>query len=80
MAGWCVWLAAQTQWRYASTPRGAIPTGLDYTALVALLRAYGYRHAAAPDRPALQTILDDVRACESAALSEFTRARERAGA
>lgn len=65
VATWALWCGVQTQWRVGVA--GA--TGLDYTAVLALLR-----HRV-QGRAAQQQAFDDISAMESVALDEWAAAK-----
>lgn len=63
---WLVWLALQTQWRYAGM--GGAPIGLDYAGVTAWLQAHGYGHGRARN---LRETLGYISAMERAALTAY---------
>lgn len=66
VAVWAVWVALQTQWRYAGM--GGAPTGLDYAGVTAWLQAHGYGFGRARN---LRETLGHIGAMERAALSAY---------
>lgn len=67
---WRLFMSLSTQWTHVSTGMGApIPTGLHYPSLYPLLD----RECPAPDD--WRQTLQDVQACEDAALSEMRKKR-----
>lgn len=65
---WQFWIAIQTQWRHSM--KGI--TGLDYAGVIALLNEF------IDPGDERRSIFAGIRACEIAALSEFSEQRERA--
>lgn len=66
---WYVWLAVQTQWRYAGMD--GVPTGLDYAGVRAALVLQRTPRATRPEWFAL------LQHMEAATLDEWARKRER---
>jgi len=74
LPAWVAFMSVQTQWRYVSGGFGPpARVGLDYAGVCAYLQAQGHRAKARRGRPALGTLLDDLRACESVAIDEWAR-------
>lgn len=74
LPAWAAFMSVQTQWRYVAGGMGPVmATGLDYASVSAYLQSQGYRAQARRGRPALGTILDDMRECEAVTLEEWAR-------
>lgn len=78
LPAWAAFMSVQTQWRYVAGGMGPVmATGLDYASVSAYLQSQGYRAQARRGRPALGTILDDLRECEAVTLEEWAREASR---
>ncbi len=71
LSDWQLWGQVQTQWRYAGM--SAQPTGLDYAAVVAWLRAHGYGRGQPKN---LAETLGHLQAMERAALDAWAEQRQ----